>query len=201
MVFFVMAPDCRRGFVPQRAQRAQPAHVSGTNPTPNASTLLTQPANHAMFQALKDLLEGLTPFNPTPSPAERARSVQLAAAVLLVEVVRAKAALGDAERSVMVSALRQQFALSDEELQALLDQATTTSRTAYDYQHFTSQLNEHFTQAEKIRLVEAMWQVAYADALPDENEMHTISKVAGLLHVTHGEYIGAKMRAKEVSPP
>ena len=91
--------------------------------------------------------------------------------------------------------------VSDEELQALLDKATTTSRTAYDYQHFTSQLNEHFTQAEKIRLVEAMWQVAYADARPDENEMHTISKVAGLLHVTHGEYIGAKMRAKEVSPP
>ena len=100
----------------------------------------------------------------------------------------------------MVSALRQQFALSDEELQALLDQATTTSRTAYDYQHFTSQLNEHFTQDEKIQLVEAMWQVAYADALPDENEMHTISKVASLLHVTHGEYIGAKMRAKETSP-
>ncbi len=62
-------------------------------------------------------------------------------------------------------------------------------------------MNEHFTQAEKIRLVEAMWQVAYADARPDENEMHTISKVAGLLHVTHGENIGAKMRAKEVSPP
>ena len=154
-----------------------------------------------MFQALKDLLESIAPLHPTPSPAERARALQLAAAVLLVEVVRTKATLGHAERSVMESALRQQFALTDEELQALLDQATTTSRTAYDYQHFTSQLNEHFTQAEKIRLVEAMWQVAYADARPDENEMHTISKVAGLLHVTHGEYIGAKMRAKEVSPP
>ena len=153
-----------------------------------------------MFQALKDLLESIAPLHPTPSPAERVRALQLAAAVLLVEVVRTKATLGDAERSVMESALRQQFALSDEELQALLDQATTTSRTAYDYQHFTSQLNEHFTQAEKIRLVEAMWQVAYADALPDENEMHTISKVAGLLRVTHGEYIGAKMRAKETSP-
>ncbi len=28
---------------------------------------------------------------------------------------------------------------------------------------------------------------------------HVISKVAGLLHVTHGEYIGAKMRAKEAA--
>ena len=154
-----------------------------------------------MFQALKDLLESIVPLHPTPSPTEHARALQLAAAVLLEEVVRTKTTLGDAERSVMESALRQQFALTDEELQALLDQAATTSRTAYDYQHFTSQLNEHFTQAEKIRQVEAMWQVAYADARPDENEMHTISKVAGLLHVTHGEYSGAKMRAKEVSPP
>ncbi|CAN7318810.1 TerB family tellurite resistance protein [Acidovorax delafieldii] len=152
-----------------------------------------------MFQALKDLLESLTPFNPVPSPAERARSVQLAAAVLLVEVVRTQSAVGDAERSVMQTALHRQFALSDDELQRLLEQAAATSRTAYDYQRFTSQLNEHFTQDEKIQLVEAMWQVAYADARPDENEMHTISKVAGLLHVTHGEYIGAKLRAKETA--
>jgi uncharacterized tellurite resistance protein B-like protein len=45
-----------------------------------------------------------------------------------------------------------------------------------------------------------MWQVAYADAYLDANENHTISKVAGLLHVTHGEYIAAKLRAKETSP-
>ena len=44
-----------------------------------------------------------------------------------------------------------------------------------------------------------MWQVAYADAHVDANENHTISKVAGLLHVTHGEYIAAKLRAKEAA--
>ena len=54
-----------------------------------------------MFQALKDLLESIAPLHSTPSPAERARALQLAAAVLLVEVVRTKATLGDAERSVM----------------------------------------------------------------------------------------------------
>lgn len=80
-----------------------------------------------MFQALKDLLESLTPFNPTPSPAERARSVQLAAAVLLVEVVRTQSAVGDAERSVIQTALHRQFALSDDELQRLLEQAAATS--------------------------------------------------------------------------
>ena len=65
-----------------------------------------------MFQALKDLLESIAPLHPTPSPAERVRALQLAAAVLLVEVGRTKATQGEAERSVMESALRQQFALS-----------------------------------------------------------------------------------------
>ena len=44
-----------------------------------------------------------------------------------------------------------------------------------------------------------MWQVAYADGDIGANENHLISKVAGLLHVTHGEYIGAKLRAKEAA--
>lgn len=153
-----------------------------------------------MFRTLKDLFDSFTQPSTTQSPAARAHAVQLAAAVLLVEVVRFDAAMDDAERSTMVTALRSKFALSDDELERLLELAVTTSKTAYDYQRFTSSLNDHFTQDQKIQLVEAMWQVAYADARLDENEMHTISKVAGLLHVTHGEYIAAKMRAKEGSP-
>ena len=154
-----------------------------------------------MVQTLKDLFDSFTQPTPSQSPAARAHTVQLAAAVLLVEVVRFDAAMDDAERTTVVTALRSKFALSDDELARLLELAVTTSQTAYDYQRFTSSLNTHFTQDQKIQLVEAMWQVAYADARLDENEMHTISKVAGLLHVTHGEYIAAKMRAREISPP
>ena len=44
-----------------------------------------------------------------------------------------------------------------------------------------------------------MWQVAYADLHLDQNENHLIGKTAGLLHVTHGEYIAAKMREKEAA--
>jgi len=154
-----------------------------------------------MFRTLKDLFDSFTQTPPSPSPAARAHAVQLAAAVLLVEVVRAETAMDDAERTTMVTALRNKFALRDDELERLLELAVTTSRTAYDYQRFTGHLNDHFTQDQKVQLVEAMWQVAYADAHIDANENHTISKVAGLLHVTHGEYIAAKLRAKEAAQP
>ncbi|HTH08258.1 MAG TPA: TerB family tellurite resistance protein, partial [Acidovorax sp.] len=69
-----------------------------------------------MFQTLKDLFDSFTQPAPTPSPAERFHAVQLAAAVLLVEVVRADAAMDAAERDAMVRALRERFTLTDDEI-------------------------------------------------------------------------------------
>jgi len=39
------------------------------------------------------------------------------------------------------------------------------------------------------------WQIAHADDHLNPHENHLISKIAALLHVTHGEYIGAKEAA------
>lgn len=149
-----------------------------------------------MFQSFKHFLADITRPQDTTTPEERATHVQLAAAVLLVEVVRADGKLDPNERAIAIAALHQRFQLTPEALEELLTQAQDSSRTAYDYQHFTGQINDAFSQPDKIRLVEAMWQVAYADKKIDPNENHAISKIAGLLYVTHGEYIAAKMRAK-----
>ena len=101
----------------------------------------------------------------------------------------------------LLAALRNRFALSDDQLTHLLAQAEGTAKGANDYFRFTNEMNEQFTQPEKIQVVEYMWQVAYADGHLDANENHLISKIANLLHVTHGEYIAAKMYAKEAAQP
>ncbi|WP_114973946.1 TerB family tellurite resistance protein [Rhodoferax ferrireducens] len=152
-----------------------------------------------MLRTLKELFNTFTTAAASPSPAEREHALQLATAVLLVEVMRADPDIGAAEREAVVAALRQKFALNAEELARLVALAEQTATRASDYHAFTSSINEHFTQEQKIRIVESMWQVAYADAHLDAHENHLISKIAGLLHVTHGEYIAAKMRAKEAA--
>lgn len=152
-----------------------------------------------MLKTLKDLFDNLQlSLTPTAAdgPAEDTHTLQLATAVLLVEVMRAEPDLTDAERDAVILALRRKFTLSDDEMERLLELAHETSRTAYDFQRFTRSLNERFTQPQKIAVVEAMWEVAYADHTLDAHEQHVISKVAGLLHVTHGEYIAAKLHAQ-----
>lgn len=152
-----------------------------------------------MLTPIKRLLaEIFTPDSTQPSP-DGAHELQLATAVLLVEVMRSDREVTTAERAASVRALRAAFALSDEEMTRLLAQAEHTAKNANDYFRFTSAMNEQFTQAEKIQVVEYLWQVAYADGDLDAHENHFISKIAGLLHVTHGEYIAAKLHAKQAA--
>ncbi len=150
-----------------------------------------------MFRALQDFFDELIAVPPEQTPQGRERALHLAAAVLLVEVMRADANVRPAEREAVMAALRGRFALPRDQLSALMNLAEARSKNANDYFHFTSRINDSCGQPEKIALVQAMWNVAYADGVLDANENHVISKVAELLHVTHGEYIAAKMRAKE----
>jgi uncharacterized tellurite resistance protein B-like protein len=151
-----------------------------------------------MLRALKDLFDAFGSSAPA-SPADEEHALQLATAVLLVEVMRAEPGIQPAEREAVLAALRRKFTLSAGELASLMEIAEEKAREANDFFAFTSTLNERFSHEQKVRIVEFMWQVAFADGALDENENHVISKVAGLLHVTHGEYIAAKLHAKQAS--
>ena len=153
-----------------------------------------------MLSPLKTLIAQIFNFTEdSASSVTDAHSLQLATAVLLVEVMRSDANSSEAERTATLSALRHKFGLTDAEMQPLLAQAEQAAHASNDYFRYTSAMNTHFSQAQKIQVVEHMWQVAFADGHLDANENHVISKVAGLLHVTHGEYIAAKLHAKQAA--
>lgn len=152
-----------------------------------------------MLTPLKNLLTQIFMLDDGQSPFDEAHGLQLATAVLLVEVMRSDTHVTAVERAATVTALRAKFALTDDELAQLLAHAEHTAKSANDYFRFTSAMNDQFTHAQKIQVVEYMWQVAYADGHLDANENHLISKIAGLLHVTHGEYIPAKLHAKQAA--
>lgn len=149
-----------------------------------------------MLKALKNLLDSFSGLSLDTSSPDREHAVQLACAVLLVEVMRADPAIEAAEHKAVLTALKNKFALTDDDLERLLEEAQQSAEDAYDFHRFTASINENLTHSEKVRMIESMWQVAYADGRLDAHENHLISKIAGLLHVTHREYIAAKLQAK-----
>lgn len=154
-----------------------------------------------MLNTLKDLFNSLLPPagaapGSGPLAGNDTHKLQLATAVLLVEVMRSDADMGEAERQSVIQALRRKFALQDDELARLLELATSTAHRATDFHVFTSALNEQLDHAHKLRVVEAMWDVAYADGTLAAHEQHVLWRVADLLHIPHAAYINAKIRAK-----
>jgi uncharacterized tellurite resistance protein B-like protein len=166
---------------------------------------LTQPSaaalrhHRGMLKSMKDLLARLVPPPPDAEPRAAEHTLQLATAVLLVEVMRADVEIGDAERRAVLDALRDKFALDDTEGRALTELAEQTARNATDLFEFTSHVNAHFEMPAKLRMIEHMWRVAYADGHLSAHERHVLWRVADLLHVPQGAYINAKMRARDAA--
>ena len=132
-------------------------------------------------------------------PVDDHHAIQLATAALLVEVARSDSESTADERDAVLRAVREKFELSAEEAARLIELAEAEVRQANDYFQFTSLVNRHFTQQQKQRVIELMWQVAYADAELSAHENHLMRKIADLLHITHGDYIAAKMRAQQAA--
>lgn len=151
-----------------------------------------------MFASLKDLFNALTAA-PDGSAARSGggdHALQLAAAVLLVEVMRSDAEYSPAERTTVVQALRDKFSLGDDEIARLMELADATSRDAPDLYSFTSRLNKGFSVEQKLRMVEYLWQVAYADGTLSHHENHLMRKLGDLLYIPRGDFIAAKQRGR-----
>lgn len=130
-----------------------------------------------------------------PDGADERTRLGVATAALLVEVMRLDGTAA-AEREAVLASMQQTFGLDADAAREIVTIADDEARESVGYYQFTSLINRHYGAAEKERIVEMMWRVAYADATLSAHEQHVIRKVADLLHVGHGAYIAAKLRAK-----
>jgi len=144
----------------------------------------------------KILLKFLTIESVESEPINLEHALRVATAVLLVEVTRADFIVQPAEKARLRQLLERQFSLSAAELDALMDEAEADADRLVSTQHITRLLNEHYDHAMKLRVVEMMWQLVYADGNKDHYEEHLIRQVADLLYISHSEFIQARHKAE-----
>jgi uncharacterized tellurite resistance protein B-like protein len=152
-----------------------------------------------MLKTLKDLLAGLAPVSPAGRDAALPSEhlLQLATAVMLVEVMRADTTFHPGEREAVHAALRTKFSLTEDEAARLTELAELEARQATDLFSFTSRIDERFDMPAKLRMIELMWGVAYADGHLSDHERHVMWRIADLLHVPQGAYVHARLRAQQ----
>ena len=126
------------------------------------------------------------------------RTLKLTTAALLIEVSRADFDMGPEEKTSIINTLRSTFELSVLELDALVEMAEQEVKQSTSLYQFTRLVNDFYEYDQKLLLISAMWQVAYADDNLDRYEEHLIRKVADLIYVTHPDFIRSKQAARSV---
>jgi uncharacterized tellurite resistance protein B-like protein len=129
-------------------------------------------------------------------PGDHEHDLRLATAALFFEVVRADGSVGDDERRALRAAIDRTFDLPADEVDELLRSAEEKSREAASLYEFTHLVDQKLGPEDKIRIVELLWSLAFADDRKDPLEEHLVRTVAGLLHVSHAHFIDAKIRAR-----
>ena len=118
--------------------------------------------------------------------------LQLATAALLLEMMQQDHQVNDSEREAVVQTLKKKFDLDEEETRKLIALARQEAEEAVDYHQFTSLIAREYSQEQKIRVIENLWSVAYADGHLDALEEHMIRRIADLIYVSHRDFIKTK---------
>lgn len=149
-----------------------------------------------MFKNLKEFFESTLQKNDG-EPASSQKSLELAAAVLMLEISMADSHFSDEERKLIESIMINNFHLGEDESHAIIKLAEQEVDHAVSLHDFTRLVNETLPPEERIEIIELLWRVAYADAVLDKYEEYYIRKIADLLYVSHSDYIKAKHRASD----
>ena len=122
---------------------------------------------------------------------------RLAVAALLVHSMTIDGATSDAERAKLEDLLTRRFGISGPDLELLVKDATEAENDAVDLYRFTSVLKRQMSEEERIRVIENLWEIAYADGATHEFEENLVWRVAELLGVTARDRISRKLFVAE----
>ena len=121
-------------------------------------------------------------------------ATQLAVAVLLTEIAESDHERLPEEETALLDAVQNHFGLDDNEAKELITLAQTEHAESTDYFQFTSLINRSYSREQKIKVIEALWKIAFADQELHKYEEHVIRRLADLIHVPHKDFIAAKHR-------
>ena len=123
--------------------------------------------------------------------------LKVAVAVLVHEARRADYAEGDLKESdAGVAALRDLLGLESTQAAELLAEGREKAQHLSSFYAPVTVIKREYSMDERIRLIEHLWRVAFADGLLNPYEDHYVRKIAHLLYVPNTDSMLARNRAR-----
>lgn len=133
------------------------------------------------------------------APAESARAFdetdyRLAATALLIHVISLDGEPSEAEKRKLHSLLESRFQLDPGMAAQLIADATLVEGEAVDLYRFTSVIMREVDEPGRVRIIEMMWELVFADGYVSEFEDNVVWRAADLLGVSSRDRVELKLR-------
>ncbi len=117
-------------------------------------------------------------------------------AALLVEAARMDDRFDRAERETIVRLLIERFDLGETEAAGLLAAAERAVDRSTQLFRFSQEITRTLGGEDRTRIVEMLWEVAYADGVLSASEDALIRRVAALIYVDDEARMAARQRVR-----
>ena len=131
---------------------------------------------------------------PGATDAKSDHHIRVATCALLVEIARIDEMFTQDELDKILSILKDKYGLSEEHAEALITEAEKALEDSVDLWQFARLINENYSNAEKIEVIETLWRIVYVDGKMDQYEHYLMNKLKNLLRLSHEDLINAKLK-------
>jgi len=149
-----------------------------------------------MLRAIKRMFD-TAQADARPASGFERRQLLVAVAALLHEARRADNTEDEDETAAAERALVELFGLDRRESAALLEEGRVRAQQLSSFYAPVTVIKRDFSLEQRIRLVEQLWRVAYADRRLNPYEDHYVRKIAHLLYVPNTQCMLARNRARQ----
>jgi len=122
------------------------------------------------------------------------RDIRTATCALFLEMALTDGEFSETEQDRVLSILKNDYDLSEEDALALIEETSLELEQSIDLWQFTKRINQSYSSEEKMRVIQMLWQIVYADGSLDKHEHYLVRKLSKLLRLSHEELIEAKRR-------
>lgn len=150
-----------------------------------------------MLTKLKDYFANNMALDRAAKSETAEHNIQVATCALLIEMASIDSEFDSQEKSRIVQYFRDEYGLPEARIDELFALAQNELDTRIDLWGLTNLINQHYDNSQKIKVIEIVWEVIYADGKLSAHEDYLIHKLYKMLNLAHGDMIEAKMRALE----
>ena len=134
--------------------------------------------------------------DPDGTSTQEAHDIRIATCAIFLEMANVDEEFSEQERENILSILKRDFDLSDEDGTALMGASEDELKGSIDLWQFTNLINQNYAIEEKIRIIETVWEIVFTDGKLDKHEDYLIHKLASLLNLDHKQLMEAKLKVK-----